>query len=478
MSRTIKEAILSKSLQDIGFAKDVLSNLPSKLFNDTDGMNTVYTVLRRNALSDGEALSQQAISSKIENLLDRQKADNESVENTLKYLNDLYKVRVDNEDKSMNEQIERYVKTEMSKDVLVKFISENKQENSEYLNELIEQLKEIEVKDISGTNGVFIDFFKDLDKKKELLKTIHQNKFSTGFKTLDNEIEGGIARGEVGLFIAPTGKGKSFFASNLARNYVKSGLNVLYVALEELENRMILRAEQQIGGIEKTTLLDDNMELREDVYDKIQEVYKDKLFMYGDYYISKNQPNEVTPSRLEQLIINTSIRKDKHIDVVIIDYPRLMRNPYSRYNDESDAGGKLFEDIRKLAQKYNFLCWTLAQTNRSASSAEVVTREHVEGSRKILNTVELVLVLNQTSEEFQNGYLRLYLDKVRNGSRSGSEFVHLKVEPEKMRIRDSTKDEMVEHMSILANGKEQDKSKFEKNETKRKEINSFGSVPL
>ena len=33
-------------------------------------------------------------------------------------------------------------------------------------------------------------------------------------------------------------------------------------------------------------------------------------------------------------------------------------------------------------------------------------------------------------------------------------------------------------MSILANGKEQDKSKFEKNETKRKEINSFGSVPL
>lgn len=480
MSKTIKESILSKSIKDISFAKDVLTTLPGKLFNDDDNMSTIFTVLKRNAVTNSEPLSQQAVSAKVEELLDRSKKEPDEVTQTLQYLDKLYMVDVDTNDKGLNKEIEKYVKTELSKHALGKFLSENKQDDSDNLNELIDELKQIEIKDISGTGGTFIDFFNDVDKKKELLNTISQNKYSTGYHALDREIEGGIARGEVGVFIAPTGKGKSFFASNLARNYVKQGLNVLYVALEELENRLVLRAEQQFAGIDKKTLLTEDMHLNEDLFNGIQDVYKRDGHMFGDYYISKHQPNEVTIGNIEQLIINTTIKKNEKIDVVVIDYPELMRNHFDKYYDVSESGGKMFEEIRSLAQKYEFVCWTLAQTNRKAHGAEIITSEHVEGSRKILNTVEVALVLNQSSEEFKEGFMRLYLDKVRNGTRTGDPFVHLKVEPEKMRIRDETEDELLEHKALLSDSdSNQDKSRFEKTENKRENLNNkFGGIPI
>nr|DAN11128.1 MAG TPA: DnaB-like replicative helicase [Herelleviridae sp.] len=479
MSKKIKEVILHKSMQDINFAKEVLTGLPGKLFSsESDEMHYIYTAIKR-MVSTASNISNDSLVVKIENIMSRNKEDDEKVTDTLDYLNDLYTVKVDDSDESLNNEMEKYIKTEMSKDVLTKFIIENKQEDSDNLTELVQKLKEIEVQDIAGNGGEFLDFFEDRDKKEELLSHIATSKYSTGYSSIDEQIEGGIARGEVGLIIAPTGRGKSLMASNLAKNYVRSGLNVLYVALEEKMDRMVLRAEQQMFGVNKSDLLDKNMQLNKDLYNKLQDIYKQRKSFLGNLYFSKHMPGQVTPNQLEQIIVNTTIRKDVHIDVVIIDYPHLMRNPYIKYHSESDAGGKLFEDIRRLSQQYGFVCWTLAQTNRTAYGSDVITSEHVEGSRKIVNAVEVSLAVNQKDEEFKNGYLRLYLDKVRNSSNTGERFVHLKVEPTKMRVRDESEEEYLEHQQILTGNDNEDKSRFKEKDDKITQLNnSFGGLEL
>src|SRR5699024_11123179 len=137
----------------------------------------------------------EALAIKVEQLMGHNKEDEERVTKTLTYLEDLYKVDVNEKAESVNYEIEKYIKTEMSKEVLVKFIAENKQEDSDNLHELVDKLKQIEVSDISGGNGEFIDFFEDTEKKQELLSNLATNKFSTGFNFIDNHIEGGIARG-------------------------------------------------------------------------------------------------------------------------------------------------------------------------------------------------------------------------------------------------------------------------------------------
>ena len=76
--------------------------------------------------------------------------------------------------------------------------------------------------------------------------------------------------------------------------------------------------------------------------------------------------------------------------------------------------------------------------------------------------------------------MRLYLDKVRNGTRTGDPFVHLKVEPEKMRIRDETEDELIEHKSLINDSDSKpNNSKFEKTENKREALNNkFGGMSI
>lgn len=480
MSKKIKEIILHKSMKDSNFAKEILTQLPSKLFEESPEMKSVYTVLKR-ASHTSTKLSSEALAVKLEDFMIKDKKSSDEVTNAISYLDSLYAVPVDQADESLNTEVGRYIKTELSKDVLSKFIAEDKINNSDNLTELVTKLKQIEISDISGTDGEFIDFFNDTDKKKEYLSTISSNKFPTGFKSLDKHIEGGIARGEVGLIIAKTGGGKSLTASNLAKNYVRDGLNVLYVALEEKMDRMVLRAEQQILGVDKKSLLKEDMSLNIDVYNILQEKYKQNRAVLGNYYISKHMPQQVSPTKLEQIIVDTTIKKGVHIDVVIIDYPQLMRNPFLNTSSEHDAMGKLYEEIRRLAQQYEFICWTLAQTNRSAHSADIVTAEHVEGSRKILNAVEVAVVVNQKDEEFKNGYMRLYLDKVRNSSNTGEKFVHLKVEVPKMRLRDESPEEFSEHMSILSSRVEdgEDKSRFKKQDNKRELVNNtFAGVSL
>lgn len=478
MSKKIKEIILHNSLKDPNFARDILTQLPKHLFSsESEKMGYIYTAIKRLTYTV-DNYSTDTVAIKVEGLMNTNQESEEDVTNALKYLDDLYTVKVDNKDESLKTEINKYIKKELSKEALVKFISENKQEDSDNFTELIEQLKQIEVNNLGEGDGEFLDFFNDVEKKKELLSKLSVNKYSTGYTSLDAQIEGGIARGEVGLVIAPSGRGKSLMASNLARNYVVNGLNVLYIGLEEKLDRMVLRTEQQILGVDKSALLKDKLQLNEQVFDALQTKYKEYPTL-GNLYMSKHMPGEVSPTKLEQIIINTMIRKDIQIDVVIIDYPKLMRNPYEKYASESESGGRLFEDIRRLSQQYNFVCWTLAQTNRSAYGSDVITSEHVEGSRKIINAVEVALVLNQKDIEFKNGFLRLYLDKVRNSSNTGERFVHMKVNPMKMRIKDETEEEYKEHLALLSDDGREDTNKFQKKENKVDQLNnSFGGLEI
>jgi len=70
--------------------------------------------------------------------------------------------------------------------------------------------------------------------------------------------------------------------------------------------------------------------------------------------------------------------------------------------------------MRRIGQDFDVVMWTASQLNRTAYNALIRTSEHMEGSLRKKNAAELVLVVNQTPEEYNAGFLRLYADKVRN----------------------------------------------------------------
>lgn len=233
-------------------------------------------------------------------------------------------------------------------------------------------------------------------------------------------------------------------------NYTKSGLNTLYIALEENLGRMLLKVEQNMLGVSRKDLFDIDGNLREDVFEGAQELYKNQINL-GRMFISKHHPQEVTISDIEQIILDVKFRKGIELDAVIIDYPDLMKNHHARGGDnESEAGGKLLEDVRRLAQKHNYVCWVLGQLNRSGWGQDIRTAESIEGSKRKLNAVELAVTLNQTDEEFERGLLRLHIDKVRYQAEEGfSRIQYFKLEREGLRIRDESPEEIEIHKALV-----------------------------
>lgn len=246
----------------------------------------------------------------------------------------------------------------------------------------------------------------------------------------------------------------TMWAVNQTRNYVRQGLNVLYLPLEEKLDRMLLRFEQVLAKVKKTALLE-NGEVNEPLFHMIQQSFEqlrseDNPNQWGNLWIRKYKPQELTPSMLSQLISDVTIRKGKRVDVVMIDYPDLMKNPHFNGGNESDAGGKLYEDIRAIIQEYDVVGWALSQVNRSSYVQDIKNAGAIEGSKRKINAVELAFTINQTPEEFANGFLRVYLDKIRNNSGvSYDRIQYFKVIPETMEIRDETPEEREQHMRLL-----------------------------
>lgn len=250
-----------------------------------------------------------------------------------------------------------------------------------------------------------------------------------------------------------------------ANNYVKQGMNVLYVTLEEKLERMAVRLETNLIGANISQFYNDQEMINEELIKQLGETYKtnDQL---GNLYISKHNPREVTIEKLEQLIINTKLRKGLEVDVVILDYPALMQVPGR--NKVHEEQGELFERIRGLSQKYNFIALTLAQTNRTAWGADVVTLNNIEGGFMVANACELVLTVNRTQEEYEEGFFRMHVDKVRNRSNKViPSMLSFTVDSKGYRMRGSTPQEEEKHMSILKEaGREDSTDGFAKaNET-------------
>ena len=445
----IQKQTLLKAIKEPLFAKEIFSKLPIKAFDGEKEYGEIVLSINRYYQTNNEPLDENTFLTLVEERLDRKSAAPDKISDHMKIASGLYKVEPTSNTEVVDEQIDKFVKKTLTADLIMNTLRKGELSDDGVIEELSAELKRIAIMSSSSVDGSFFDFFNDVDRKRDLYKNMRTNRFSTGFSSIDAISDGGLARGELGLINAISGGGKSTISVQLASNYTKRSMNVLYVVLEEKLDRMSMKIEQNLLNIPKSALMDKEGNLMEEVYDKVQDLYK-SMPNLGNLYLSKHKPQEVTITMLEQVILDASIRNGVHIDAVIIDYPDLMKNHHLNNTSESDAGGKLYEDIRALSQKYDFVCWVLSQLNRSAYNMEVRTAEAIEGSKKKLNAVEIAMTINQTPEEKQEGFLRLHIDKVRyQDGKTFDPIQVFRVDKNGYVIRDATPDEINENRILL-----------------------------
>jgi replicative DNA helicase len=224
----------------------------------------------------------------------------------------------------------------------------------------------------------------------------------TGWEVIDNLMDGGLGKGELGVVVAPAGIGKSFLLVNLGANVIKKGKNVLHYTLELNEAYVGLRYDSVITGIA-------NQELKYNI-DSVKDTVKDiKGNLVIKYYPTKTAAISTIFSHVERYKI-----LGKEPDMVIVDYADLLRGSGGTKEYRLELGN-IYEELRGLAGQLEIPVWTASQANRSALQETVIQADKIAESYSKIMTADFVMSLSRKIEDKVAGTGRIHVIKNRFG---------------------------------------------------------------
>ena len=107
---------------------------------------------------------------------------------------------------------------------------------------------------ISLMSDLGVSYFED---PAERLKRVQDRSdfMTTGWKTLDQKLNGGFTRGALNVFAGGSGSGKSLLLQNIALSWALVGLNVIYFSLELSEDLVAMRIDSMTSGVSSREIL-------------------------------------------------------------------------------------------------------------------------------------------------------------------------------------------------------------------------------
>jgi replicative DNA helicase len=262
---------------------------------------------------------------------------------------------------------------------------------------------------ISGRTVEHSEFLlADLDKRVRLNPVL--DKISTGFKTLDETLGGGLGKGELGIVLAPTGYGKSFFLVALGAAALRVQKKVFHLTLELSRAKVMERYEAIFSRIEKRKL----HIFGKSVTKKLQRIRR--LIKPADVLVFAYPSRSLSVDELRSVFTQARVGLNFEPDLVIIDYADLFR-PVLTYRNEAgwEQLGTIYESLRGFAQEFNIPVWTGSQAVPSSLGAEVITIADIAGSFAKVRIADVVLSLCRTAVEQRANRGRFYIDKNRDG---------------------------------------------------------------
>lgn len=298
-------------------------------------------------------------------------------------------------------------------------------EKQEYgpVEKLIKDALQISLNRDMGTN-----YFDNPRKRLEKLKS-NNGQISTGWPTLDDKLYGGFNRGELNIFAAPSGGGKSLFLTNLGINWALNNLNVIYFTFELAEELVSMRIDSMLTGIKTKEIFKhlDDVEL------KVKMIQKRSGSIQVKYMPSGKNVNDLR-AYLKEYKITTGLQPD----VLLIDYLDLMM-PLSVKVSPSDLFIKdkyVSEELRNLAMETKCITVTASQLNRSAIEEIEFDHSHISGGLSKIQTADNVIGIFSSRSLKDQGKFQIQLMKTRNSNGVGQK-IDLDFNIDTMRITDT-----------------------------------------
>ena len=285
---------------------------------------------------------------------------------------------------------------------------------------------------ISLNKDMGTDYFEDPRARLESLKNSN-GQISTGWPSVDKKLYGGFNRGELNIWCAASGGGKSLFLANLGINWALNGLNVIYLTFELSENLVSMRMDSMLTGV-ATREIFKNLE---DVELKVKMTGKKA----GNIQI-KYMPSGKTANDIRAYLKEYQVKKGFKPDIILIDYLDLMM-PMSVKVSPSDLFVKdkyVSEELRNLAMETQAIVCTASQLNRSAVEEIEFDHSHISGGLSKIQTADNVIGIFTSRAMKERGRYQIQFMKTRSSSGVGQK-VDLEFDVDTLKINDLMEDD-------------------------------------
>ena len=227
--------------------------------------------------------------------------------------------------------------------------------------------------------------------RKEEVERGRIYKIPTGFKSLDRLLDGGVEDGQFIVVAARPSMGKTAFGLRLSANMGKHGKYVLFMSLEQTEEKIIDRLVAAEGGINSSDL-HSKEGLRanwESLMGALESLRNSRLIL--DARAGATVANIATRAR--------QLHAKGMLDAIVIDYLQLIKPRAGERagtpREQVVAG--IADDLFALAHSLHVPVIALAQTNRATESRQdkrpVLT--DIRESDKIVMDADVVIALHR-----------------------------------------------------------------------------------
>jgi replicative DNA helicase len=265
------------------------------------------------------------------------------------------------------------------------------------------------------------DIFTGLDT---VLEEDYRHPIPMGIAGIDKLLKGGLAKGEIGVILAPTGVGKTTILTKIANTAFNMGYNVLQIFFED-NPKIVQRKHFTIWtGIEPDNLANHKEEVMSKITE-IQETMKNKLVL------KKLASDTMTMNQIKNQV-RKMIADGNKIDLILLDYIDCVL-PESSSKDEWKAEGSVMRGFEAMCHELNLVGWTATQGNRSSISSEVVTTDQMGGSIKKAQVGHVIITVAKTLQQKEMNLATIAITKSRLG-KDGVVFENCKFNNELLEI--------------------------------------------
>lgn len=289
------------------------------------------------------------------------------------------------------------------------------------------------------TKGTHNDFGEGLfDHINETLSDDYRVPIPTGIGKIDEALEGGLGKGELGVIIGPTSFGKTSLTTAMASNAACNGYKVLQIVFEDRIKQIQRKHLGRITGIEAKDLS------KPDVIDLVRQTidaFPQKEELEKNLRIVKFPSGEKTARQIERFIkklINSGFKPD----LTIIDYFECLEHEIDKSSsNEFSQEGKTMRRFEAMAGELDMAIWIPSQGTKDSINLELVTMDKIGGSVKKAQIAHVIMSIARTVDDIANNKATIAILKNRAG-KSGKVFNNVEFNNGTCRISTDNVDEL------------------------------------